>query len=285
MEDGVEIGGKKDAHSVLFEDLKAKVKKDCEENHSWLLKARDSLRVIQLTALEDSNVPTKEQWDDAIRFMEDTIANATVKTEEMLSDLIGPGWKERWVYWTSRTREQHTQNEIKKELDRLLNTSQEGQPAHGPELAEDEITAVKRNLQTNNYEASPAEISRVWRPLYRSYFLERSLQGLQECRKGYHHRHLVRNELECNDLILFWRFSKMLQTTSNSLRQQIVNTEARRLENVVKEILDDIDEDAEYKKELLQGRQVDLAEEMKRVRHIQEHLEKFIEALKREKSV
>lgn len=283
MEDGVEIGGKKDAHSDLFEKIKATVNQHCAENHSWLMKARDSLKVIQLTALEDSNVPSKEQWDEAIKFMEDAIAIATEKTEEELSDLIGPGWKERWVYWTSRTREQHVQNEIKKELDRLLFTSHE--TVHGPELAEDEITAVKRNLQTNNFEASPAEIGRVWRSLYRSYFLDHSLQGLQECRKAYYHRDIAKNDLECNDLILFWRFRKMLQTTSNSLRQQIVNTEARRLENIVKEILDEICGDEDLKKELLQGRQVDLAEELKRVRHIQESLEQFIEALKKEKAL
>ena len=51
---------------------------------------------------------------------------------------------------------QHTQNEIKKELDRLLFTSHES--VHEPALAEDEVTAVKRNLQTNNVEASPAEV-------------------------------------------------------------------------------------------------------------------------------
>ena len=50
-----------------------------------------SQKVIQLTALEDSNVPTKEQWEDAIKFMEDTIALATERTEQHLSDLVGPG--------------------------------------------------------------------------------------------------------------------------------------------------------------------------------------------------
>ncbi|XP_057298181.1 dynamin-like 120 kDa protein, mitochondrial isoform X2 [Hydractinia symbiolongicarpus] len=281
MEEGVEIGGKKDAHSKLFEPLKAQVQKDCAEGHSWQARAKESLRVIQLTALEDSNVPSKEQWDDAIKFMEDTITLENQKSEQILSSLIGPGWQERWLYWTSRSGEQHFHNEIKKELDKLLQASE---VTHSSALEDDEVTAVKRNLQTNNIEASPNEILRVWRTLYRTYFLDRSLQGVQECRKAYFHRHLAKNELECNDLILFWRFQKMLQTTSNSLRQQIMNTEARRLENEVKEILDEISQDHERKKELIKGRQVDLAEELKRVRHIQECLEQFVEALKREKS-
>ena len=46
-------------------------------------------------------------------------------------------------------------NEVKKELDRLLQASQE---THTPQLAEDEVTAVKRNLQTLNIEASPQEV-------------------------------------------------------------------------------------------------------------------------------
>jgi len=46
-------------------------------------------------------------------------------------------------------------NEVKKELDRLLQSSQE---THHPELAEDEITAVKRNLQTINIEATPNDV-------------------------------------------------------------------------------------------------------------------------------
>jgi len=44
---------------------------------------------------------------------------------------------------------------VKKELDRLLQSSQE---THHPELAEDEITAVKRNLQTINIEATPNDV-------------------------------------------------------------------------------------------------------------------------------
>jgi len=213
--------------------------------------------------------------------MEDSLISEAEKSEGVLSQLVGPGWKERWMYWSSRTTEQSFHNEVKKELDRLLQASQE---THHPQLAEDEVTAVKRNLQTLNIEASPHEIVRVWNSLYRSYFVERAMQGVQECRKAFHHRDIAKTELECNDLVLFWRFRRMLQSTSNSLRQQIINTEARRLENEVKEILDDIGQNHDLKKDLLKGRQVDLAEELKRVRHIQESLEQFVEALRRDKS-
>ena len=63
-------------------------------------------RVIQLTALEDSNVWSKEQWDDANKFMEDTVTLESEKTEQRFSAIGGPGGQERWLHWTSRTKEQ-----------------------------------------------------------------------------------------------------------------------------------------------------------------------------------
>lgn len=280
MEEGVEVGGRKDAHSSLFKKLKAAVKEQCAVNHSWQTSAQDSLRVIQLTALEDTSVPDKRQWDTAIEFMQDTLQSEKDITQKDLYDLVGPGWQDRWMYWLSRSNEQHVQNEVKKELDRLLNVD----VRHSPELADEEITTVKKNLQTNNIEATPPAILNTWKTLYRSHFLDQSLQGVMECRKAFHHRNLAKSELECNDVVLFWRIQRMLKSTSNALRQQIMNTEARRLENEVKQVLQEISQTPEQKKELLQGRQVDLAEELKRVRHIQLSLEQFIEALKREKT-
>ena len=63
-------------------------------------------RVIQRSALEDTNVPDKQQWDTAIKFMEQTLRNEQDKTWNDLNSLIGPGWQERWMYWKYRTHEQ-----------------------------------------------------------------------------------------------------------------------------------------------------------------------------------
>lgn len=62
-----------------------------------------------------------------------------------------------------------------------------------------------------------------------------------------------------------------------------MNRETKRLEKEVKEILEDFSQDSQLKKQLLQGRRVDLAEDLKRVRAIQEKLEEFMAALNKEK--
>lgn len=89
--------------------------------------------------------------------------------------------------------------------------------------------------------------------------------------------------VQCDDVVLFWRISRMLTLTANALRQQIMNVEARRLEKEIKEVLEEIGGDPFRKKSLLIGKRVTLAEELKSVRYIQEKLEQFIKALNEEK--
>ena len=69
-------------------------------------------------------------------------------------------------------------------------------------------------------------------------------------------------QLSCDDVVLFWRIQRMLVTTANALRQQVMNTEGRRLEKEIKEVLDDYSQDLDKKAALLTGRRVLLAEEL-----------------------
>ena len=69
-------------------------------------------------------------------------------------------------------------------------------------------------------------------------------------------------KVDCHDIVLFWRVKRMLEITCNSLRQQIINIEVRRLEREVKEILDDYSQDEQLKVEMLKGKRVELAEEL-----------------------
>ena len=74
----------------------------------------------------------------------------------------------------------------------------------------------------------------------------------------------------------------MIEATSNALRQQMMNQEARRLERHVSEVLDDIGDDYDQMEKLLVGRRVTLAEELKKVREVQGLLDEFITELHRE---
>lgn len=98
-------------HDDIFDKLKEAVKEESIKRHKWNEQAEDSLRVIQHNALEDRSISDKQQWDAAIHFMEDTLQSRLKDTESVIRDMVGPGWKERWISWISRTPEQASSNE------------------------------------------------------------------------------------------------------------------------------------------------------------------------------
>eukprot|EP00066_Takifugu_rubripes_P023946 XP_011613212.1 PREDICTED: dynamin-like 120 kDa protein, mitochondrial isoform X5 [Takifugu rubripes] len=265
----------------IFDKLKEAVKEESIKRHKWNERAMDSLRVIQHNALEDRSITDKPQWDAAIQFMEETLHSRLKDTESVIRDMVGPDWKQRWLNWKNRTPEQHIRNETKNELERLLKLHDD----HTAYLANDEVTTVRKNLEGRGVEVDPCQIKDTWHQLYRRHFLQNALSHCNLCKRGfyYYQRHFVDSELECNDVVLFWRIQRMLVITANTLRQQLTNTEVRRLEKNVKEVLDDFGEDMERKTHLITGRRVQLAEDLKKVREIQEKLEAFIEALHKEK--
>jgi optic atrophy protein 1 len=153
-------------------------------------------------------------------------------------------------------------------------------------LEYDEITAVKKNLQAQKIDVDEELIKESWSFVYKQNFLQKKLSVCSDCRNFYYYyqKGFAENGIDCNDIVLFWRLKRMLSITSNALRQQIINIEVRRLEREIKEILDDYAQDQGAKKHLLKGKRVDLAEELRKVRQIQEKLEEFIYALNNEKN-
>uniref|UniRef100_A0A673CIS1 Dynamin-like GTPase OPA1, mitochondrial n=1 Tax=Sphaeramia orbicularis TaxID=375764 RepID=A0A673CIS1_9TELE len=212
------------------------------KRHKWNERAMDSLRVIQHN------------------FMEETLQSRLKDTESVIKDMVGPDWKQRWLNWTNRTPDQHIRNETKSELERLLKLHDD----HTAYLANDEVTTVRKNLEGRGVEVDPVLIKDTWHQLYRRHFLQKALAHCNLCKRGfyYYQRHFVDSELECNDVVLFWRIQRMLVITANTLRQQLTNTEVRRLEKNVKEVLDDFGEDTEKKTQLITGRRVQLAEDL-----------------------
>uniref|UniRef100_A0A4W3I828 Dynamin-like GTPase OPA1, mitochondrial n=1 Tax=Callorhinchus milii TaxID=7868 RepID=A0A4W3I828_CALMI len=247
-------------HDDIFDKLKHAVKDESIKRHKWNERAQDSLRVIQHNALEDRSISDKQQWDAAIQFMEDTLQSRLRDTDSVIRDMVGPDWQERWFYWKSKAPEQHVRNETKNELERLLKINEE----HTAYLANDEVTTVRKNLEAKSVAVDPILIKDTWHQIFRKHFLKKALNHCNLCRRGfyYYQRHFVDSELECNDVVLFWRIQRMLGITANTLRQQLTNTEVRRLEKNVKEVLEDFAENNKKKAELLTGRRVQLAEDL-----------------------
>merc|ERR1711881_290972 len=143
-----------------------------------------------------------------------------------------------------------------------------------------EVTTVRRNLATLGLDVDNELIRETWYPVFRKNFLRLALGKCYDCRKGFWmYQQGVETELDCGDVVLFWRIQQMLKVTANALRQQVMNREAKRLEKEIKEVLEEMSQDEEAKERLLTGRRVLLAEELKSVRQIQEKLEEFIKAL------
>ncbi|XP_071945997.1 dynamin-like GTPase OPA1, mitochondrial isoform X2 [Antedon mediterranea] len=264
----VEQDSKKNDHDVIYDDVISCVQTESLSRHSWLPSNKENLRVIQFNTLEDRSVHDKQQWDAAVQFMEGILLEKMKEVDKNINELTGPSTTEKWVYWKSQSQEQNDRCKTKEELDKIIQSDVK----HKDTLTPDEVTTVRRNLFMKNVEVDDKFVQETWNPIYRKHFLQRSLNLAQECRKGFFHYQRGFNETgpQCHDIVLFWRIQRMLHLTSNALRQQIVNTEVRRLEKEVKEVLDDFMEDEKKKKKLLYGRRVELAEELKRVRRIQE---------------
>nr|XP_022342606.1 dynamin-like 120 kDa protein, mitochondrial isoform X1 [Crassostrea virginica] len=277
----VEKDKKNKGHDEIFDQLKVAVIEASKNKHQWDSKAEDSLRVIQVNTLEDRSVTDKQQWDSAVKFMEETVKARLQQTQEKMKELTGPGKWEQWTHWKTKTQDHRNRGAAKGELEKILSA----EPDHKSNLNSDELTTVRRNLQTNGIEVTNDFIRETWYHVYRQFFLNKALGQCQECRKGfyYYQKGFSDSGLECNDVVLFWRLQRMLQITSNALRQQVINNEARRLERIIKEVLDEFGEDRETLTKLLTGPRVQLAEELKKVRQIQEKLEEFIQALNKEK--
>ncbi|XP_026842335.1 dynamin-like 120 kDa protein, mitochondrial isoform X4 [Drosophila persimilis] len=268
-------------HDGIFDQLKAAVVDEAIRRHSWEDKAIDMLRVIQLNTLEDRFVHDKAEWDQAVKFLETSVNAKLVQTEETLAQMFGPGQMRRLTHWQYLTQDQQKRRSVKNELDKILKNDAK----HLPTLSYDELTTVRKNVQRENVDVDTDYIRQTWFPVYRKHFLHQALQRAKECRKAYYlyTQQGAECEISCSDVVLFWRIQQVIKITGNALRQQVINREARRLDKEIKAVLDEFSEDDDKKAHLLTGKRVLLAEELIKVRQIQEKLEEFINSLNQEK--
>lgn len=177
----------------------------------------------------------------------------------------GPGFFDKWLKWQNPVYDNLVSENLQNEFRKILSQSED----HSATLTDEDITVVKRNLELKQLEnVSNDTIYKEWRAVFREFYLERLLQASQECQsyyQSYKQGFTSDSDLECQNVVLFYRLKKMLDLSTSALRQQISNTEQRRLEREVKEILDDWSQDQDIKKTYLVGRRVELAEELSRL--------------------
>ncbi|CAF1432036.1 unnamed protein product [Rotaria magnacalcarata] len=286
----IEREQKSRSNDPITNDIKLQVVQECRTRHQWDAKALDSLRVIQTQALQDRSVSDKQQWESAAKFMESTIRNELQHQEsELNSNQNQSSWR-KFMGFQQTTIEETYRKLCAKELERILISRQQfdqttkNSYTFRSTLDFDELTTVKKNLQTQKIDVSNDYITDVWQRVYKVHFLKRNLSTCLDCRRFfyYYQKGISDQGLDCHEVVFFWRLKRMIEITSNAIRQQISNIETRRLEREVKEILDDFSADETRKINLLKGKRVDLAEELKRVRQVQEKLEEFIVALNTE---
>ncbi|XP_053621055.1 dynamin-like 120 kDa protein, mitochondrial isoform X2 [Plodia interpunctella] len=263
------------APEPAHEPLRRAAVEEALRRHQWEDRAQDVLRVLQLNALQDRCVSSRADWDAAVALMEAAVRERLDEVNAELKTLTGPGFKDRWLYWQHTSEEQHRRAEVRNELEKLGSSR--------PALSYDEVVAVRDNLRRKGLEVDNDYIRETWKPVYLRNFLQSAQTRARDCKKSFYLYSQQNGNGECCEVVMFWRVQQTLRTTANALRQQIGNREAARLDRELREVLDEMAADPEIKKKLISGRRVELAEELKRVRQVQEKLEEFIEALNKEK--
>ena len=88
--------------------------------------------------------------------------------------MTGPSWTEQWTSWKYRTAEQTSVLAITAELERLLGHEK----ARKSQLSADELTTIKKNLQTQKLDPSDDLVS--FTLLFTKYLLVNNLYILEQ---------------------------------------------------------------------------------------------------------
>lgn len=268
---------------IIYQDLKKSVLDEAMDRYQWKNQALDILRVVQLEAISKQVTLTKENWTKAINFLEDCLSEYIQSANRELIDLTGLSFTQRWLKWQSTTPEQRTNQVVRNELDRLIATHESA--LDDVKLSEPDLITIRRNLEAQGYDVDAETIQRVWTPYHMHNFLQNEVDRAHECARMFHfYENDLDCETDCSHVLFFYRIKRMLEFSTNSLRRQFLEGELRRINKEILDVLDDYANDDTKKTDLIAGKRVELAEELVKVRQIQDKLDEFITALNMEES-
>ena len=145
----------------------------------------DQFNIMQCNKLlikpESRAVHDKQHWDGAIKFLADNLTIKIDANDKNMKQMVGPGFYERWSQWKSCSEEQKSRAMARVELEKILSSEKE----HGPHLAYEEVTTVRRNLATLGMDVDNELIRETWYPVFRKNFLRLALGKCYDCRKGF----------------------------------------------------------------------------------------------------
>ena len=138
-----------------------------------------------------------------------------------MKQMVGPGFYERWSQWKSCSEDQKSRAMARVELEKILSSEKE----HGPHLAYEEVTTVRRNLATLGLDVDNELIRETWYPVFRKNFLRLALGKCYDCRKGfwmYQQVELMREVIfvnsvfsGCGDRSGLWRRGPLLESPAD----------------------------------------------------------------------
>ncbi|EGD78794.1 hypothetical protein PTSG_01770 [Salpingoeca rosetta] len=254
----------------------------CSKEFQWNPNSISKIRSVQELMLRDDVVKARSDWDKAVRFMKATLEKEYQETSRLLEEQKGPGWMRQWLTWSSPKAYQGAHSAMIAELSPYFQqSSKTGGVRAGITDEEDKALqhSLKREHGVDATEGHVYDITRVYHLLYKQHFLDTALRSAAYCQSKFGYKEnacQACNSLHCTDVLLFWRLHNMLRATVNMLR---LETE---IQEDIRRVLNEIDEDPQLKQRLINGKRVTLAEEIEVLRLLQAKLDEFTRQMKKE---
>eukprot|EP01135_Chromosphaera_perkinsii_P004699 Nk52_evm10s294 gene=Nk52_evmTU10s294 len=307
--------GQREIFGKLCDYISSKVNDRLEMQWKSSYTAGSNLGTLQRNTFEDEEITSTREWNDASYFMIDKLKGFKRHIDDDKREKFGPGWLSSYWNWTSITEENRINWIIYQELQNVIKgrniLAGEKSPSNitgGANLSYEDIATVRNNTRKqikvpasygdgsegeegeSSDPLSDANIKRIYyEVVFRELFIQKSIEAANFCMYKYKdfkdHSDdesllAAPNGLQCKDIVLFWRVQEMLQVSSKTLRQQLMNHKVR-IEREVKSELDSLSRNELQKRALVTGKRVDLAEQIEITRSIYSKLDDFIQALLR----